>query len=162
MIGCTGKPGKIGTDGHFSHLRCGPRLRRLCALWDPIYGLAHLLAREVELTGALQVHPEVGRHAEILREAERCVRRDVPLSGENLIQTIGRHLDHVGQLLGGKTDLLKLVGEDLSGGEWACLEKLIKQLSVGERQAKRKTSEQPNWHLRVTGTNGPLLRAALS
>jgi len=38
---------------------------------------------DVELIGALQVHPEVGRHAEVLRE--RRVRHDGPLSGENLI-----------------------------------------------------------------------------
>ena len=67
---------------------------------------------DVELIGALQVHPEVGRHAEVLRE--RRVRHDGPLSGENL-KPVRRHLDHVGRILGRTTDLLQLVGEDFSG-----------------------------------------------
>jgi len=59
-----------------------------------------LLARQIELIGALEVHPEIGRHAEIPAEAKGCIRGHAALSG---------------RALRGKANLLQLVGGDFSG-----------------------------------------------
>src|ERR1035437_5387390 len=91
------------------------RFHSLIALRDSLYSLADLLAREIQLVGALQVHPEVGGHAEILSEAKGCVRCHVLLACQDLIEAVRRHLDNVGQLLGRESDLLELVDEDFSG-----------------------------------------------
>lgn len=37
---------------------------------NALNGFPALLARQVEIIGALEVHPEIGRHAEVLRQAQ--------------------------------------------------------------------------------------------
>src|ERR1017187_1124269 len=98
-----------------AHSRRWPRLRRLAALRDSLYGLADLLAGQVKLIRALEVHPEISGHAEILSKAQGRVRRYVPLSSQELIEAVRRHFDNVCQLFGRESDLLQLVAEDFSG-----------------------------------------------
>src|ERR1039457_2514164 len=94
----------------------GPRLRWwIAALRDSLNGFAELLARQIKLIGALEVHPEIGRHAEILAEAQGRIRRHAPLPGQNLVEPVGRHLDNIGQPFSRKANLLQFVAEDLSG-----------------------------------------------
>src|ERR1039458_9998188 len=73
------------------------------------------LARQVQLISALQIHPESGRHAEVLAEAESRVRRHVPLPSQNLVEPVGGHLDNIGEPFRRKADLFQFVAEDFSG-----------------------------------------------
>src|SRR5260370_19023014 len=64
-----------------------PRLRgQIAPLWDSLHCLAELLPREVKLIGALEVHPEIRRHAEVPAEAQGRVRSHVPFPGKNLVE----------------------------------------------------------------------------
>src|ERR1017187_1473933 len=87
----------------------------IVALRDSLYSLAELLARQVQLISALQIHPESGRHAEVLAEAESRVRRHVPLPSQNLVEPVGGHLDNIGEPFRRKADLFQFVAEDFSG-----------------------------------------------
>src|SRR5260370_30388774 len=97
----------------------GPRLsRRLAPLRYSLNGLAALLARQVELIGALEVHPEVSRHAKILAQAQGRIRRYIPLSRQKLIKAVRRYFDNVGELLRRKACFLPLLADNFSGMHW--------------------------------------------
>ena len=78
---------------------CRRNTGRCCfaAVWNSLDSLTHVLPREVEFVGALKVHPEVGGHAEISAESQGCVDRDIPPYGQQLKETVWRHLDQVGE-----------------------------------------------------------------
>lgn len=70
---------------------------------------------QVQLVGALEVHPKVDRHAEILRQTQRRVGGHVPFAREDLVEPVVRHFDQFGEPFGGKAGFLQLISEDLSG-----------------------------------------------
>jgi hypothetical protein len=74
-----------------------------------------LSAGKVQFIRALEVHPEIRGHPEILAETQGGVRCDAPLFRQKLIKTVGRNLKNVGQLFGCDADLLQFVCKDLSG-----------------------------------------------
>lgn len=62
-----------------------------------MYVFAALLARQIKLVGALQVHPKLSRCSEILAQSQGRVRRHAALAGDNLIQAVRRNADNIGQ-----------------------------------------------------------------
>jgi hypothetical protein len=74
-----------------------------------------LLARQIELVRRLEIHPEISRHAEVPAEPQRGVRGDAPLSREELIEAVRRHLDNVGEFLGSEAGFFQLISENFTG-----------------------------------------------
>jgi len=78
-------------------------------------GFPDLLAGKVEFICRLQIHPEIGRHSEILPEAKGRIRRYAPLASEKLIEAVGRHFENFGKLFGGQAGFLQFISENLAG-----------------------------------------------
>ena len=47
---------------------------------------------QIQVISALQIHPEFGRHSEILTKPKRRIGRHVPLPCKNLIEAVRRRL----------------------------------------------------------------------
>jgi hypothetical protein len=75
---------------------------------------------EVQLIGA-EVHPEIGRHAEVLGKPQGGVRGDVALAREELIEAVRWDLKQLGELLGGETEFFELVREYFAGVDGSAL-----------------------------------------
>ena len=98
--------------GHVCRLRClRPRLQR----HDAVQLLAQGPALEPELIVALQVHPQLGRCAEVLGQSYSGVRGDAALAVHDLVDAARGHADGRGELVLGEPEPLdEVLDNDLA------------------------------------------------